>query len=164
VRCCICDGYAACNRKSSRKPSYAPLIKSVDRGLALYVETSPRETRPFLFYLHQTAPQLSGFYDCVFWEHLVPQIAFTDHGVRHALIALASRYETFQNRDWGNVEQAQFTLRQCNLAIAKYLSSNGSSDPQGSRVHYLLSCLIFIYIEVRVFKRVAYTILLTLRR
>ena len=148
-----CDGYATSNSATFEKPSSIILHEPINRDLSLYAEASPRETRAFFFYFHQTGPQFSvGFDDSQFWEQLVPQSAFVKQGIWHALTALASCHEDFQKRDRGNVQNRRFTLCQYNKAISKFVSSEEGPYQADPDVYHLLSCLIFICIEVCVYK------------
>ena len=92
--------------------------------------------------------RLSGFHSCQLWDILVLQAAQVDAGIRHALIALASTHQMFENQDRVELDLEEFSVQQYNLAIRYHLDSLTYRDSSENLESYLVSCIIFICIEV----------------
>lgn len=79
----------------------------------------------------------------------MPQVAQTDDGVRHALVALASMHEHFGEGElYGQVDN-KFAIKHYNLAVRRHLNSISRLNPDPDRaLSYLIPCAMFICIEV----------------
>ncbi|KAE9371928.1 hypothetical protein N431DRAFT_492197 [Stipitochalara longipes BDJ] len=113
-----CDGYQAQTQQALPEVSNA-IIRSPNTG----IPGSMRERRSFYFFKERTAPQLSGFFSGDFWERLLLQTTHHEPCIRHAIIALGSLHERFE-QDNGLVVQSDvngwsddFALKNYNQAI-----------------------------------------------
>ena len=89
---------------------------------------------------------MSPFFPSSFWSKLVPQIAYSEPSIRHALIALSGFHEQFMLRDVSfSSVKFRYGIQQYNLAIRKLLDLH---TRQGSPLVSLLCCLLFISIEL----------------
>lgn len=113
-----------------------------------------QERRSFFFFCNRSRVQLSGLYGSDFWTSLIPQAAHSDSGIRHAIIALGSIHERFEQHNITNFYIGpgdillNFSLQQYNLAIKKLVEPHLKQQSSAVDV-YLASCIIFICIEVR---------------
>lgn len=107
---------------------------------------SIQEHRSYDFFRSCAAPALSGYFDSKFWDQVLPRIAASEDSVKHAMIALASLYETCSDTDGypGPLEQ-DFSLVQYNKAIKslKYRCDTGDQAVEST----LLTCILFICLE-----------------
>lgn len=155
--CCVkctstgrnCDGYQVFMQRTPSDPS-----NLVIRGPNIGVVGSPKERRSFHFFQERTAPQLSGFFSGDFWERLLLQATHHEPSIRHAIIALGSLHERFE-QDNGFVVQSDangwtddFALKNYNLAI-KYLMHPLSRNGQQAIDVCLISSVLFACFEVR---------------
>jgi hypothetical protein len=101
-----------------------------------------QETRSLQFLLEKTIVQFQTYFPDSLWETCMLRRANSESCIRHALIALSAFHEHFV---LGHSQDNTFALRQYNLAI-KGLIGHGGRQPAPETS--LLSCLIFIYIEV----------------
>ena len=106
---------------------------------------SDQEYRSFKFFREVTSRQICGFHSRGFWLRQVPQMAQTDEGIRHAMIALAAVHERFQLHD---PDTGGFALAQYNLAINQHFRALNDSRTRKHTEAYLVSCILFICIEV----------------
>lgn len=152
-----CDGYSYELDKSPAPGSTGDIVvrTSVKSDLVVNPFGTERERRSWDFFCIKSVSHLSGFYGSEFWGRLVLQAAHHDQGIRHALIALSSVHERYERQhefpcfsfeDDGSV---QFALKQYNLAIQRLISPS-SKDQQTLPDVHLVSCIIFICIEVRI--------------
>ncbi|KAJ9665751.1 hypothetical protein H2201_004059, partial [Coniosporium apollinis] len=107
---------------------------------------SAQEHRSLDFFHGQVATILSGYFDSTFWTHLLPRVGASEASVKHAMIALASLYETILNRErQSNQGQQRCTLLQYNKAI-KSLKERLGAGEQALEIT-LLTCVLFICLE-----------------
>lgn len=107
---------------------------------------SVQEHRSLDFFHARVATILSGYFDTTFWTHVVPRVGASEPSVKHAMIALASLYETIPTRDRQlSREQQRRTLLQYNKAI-KSLKERLGTGEQALEVT-LLTCVLFICLE-----------------
>jgi Fungal specific transcription factor domain len=109
------------------------------------------EVRSLQFFTERTVRQLTTFFPDELWSSLVPQLSHSESGIQHALLSLASYHESFLGigRRARDEQQSDphFALSHYNLAI-KTLLSTGRGHSSSIYVN-LISCLIFLCIEVR---------------
>jgi hypothetical protein len=103
------------------------------------------ERRHFHFFLHRTAPELSGYFDCEFYKVLVLQISRKQPAVRHALIGLGSLHESLKSEGQASSTFKSSSLQHYNQAIG-HLAKNVTREQQSVSVT-LICCLIFIWFE-----------------
>ncbi|KAK3725925.1 hypothetical protein LTR37_000073 [Vermiconidia calcicola] len=107
------------------------------------------EQRAFRFFRENTIRQLSGFYDCEFWDRTILQAAHVDAGVRCAVIALSSVHEGFEKTGKVSNVSNDFALKQYDLAIRQHLDDLSAVDTDISKTDsYIASCMIFTCIEL----------------
>lgn len=104
---------------------------------------SGQETRHLQFFVEKTLLQLQTFFPDELWSKYVLQMAYSDDCIRHGLVALASHHESYVSKEDG--ENNSFALREYNLAIK---SLTGTAGLQKQPHIHLLSCLLFMCIEV----------------
>jgi hypothetical protein len=143
-----CDGYQVQTQQTPPEVSKA-IIRSPNTGFF----GNTRERRSFYFFQERTAPQLSGFFTGDFWERLLLQATHHEPCVRHAIIALGSLHERFE-QDNGLIVQSDangwtddFALRNYNQAI-KYLMEPLSRKAQTIDV-CLIASVLFACLEVK---------------
>lgn len=107
-----------------------------------------KERGAFSFFLTRTNTQLSGFYNCEFWNKAVLQAAHRDHGIRHALNAVATFHRSFEEGGKAADVDYVFALREYQLAIRSRIDSNDYRESVGLAVGNSIACsLVFICIE-----------------
>ena len=113
----------------------------------------PAELRSFHFFRTRTAPQLAGYFASDFWDCLVPLSTHHQPAIRHAVVALASLHERFENNDRSilssnyDVAQGGFALQQYNRAIS-CLIQPVTIGCQQTLDTSLVACIIFACFEV----------------
>ena len=137
-----CDGYSGESPKSwDSPPNIAPMPCTV------VAKTDP-ERRSFQFFRERTLSQLTASFAEELWDKTIFQVAETEPSIRHAMFALSGFHEHFLNSHKHNADmQLGFALTQYNLAIRELLCFD-SGRGHTSIVIHLVSCLIFIAIEV----------------
>ncbi|KAL4937820.1 hypothetical protein BDV06DRAFT_215607 [Aspergillus oleicola] len=154
-----CDGYGSSFRP---RPTNRDLIQ---RPILFTIPGTEREKRSFQFFYERTVPSLAGYCGSGFWNRLVLQVSQHEKAVWHALIALGSLHENFENdkmipglwfsrRGWDS-----FAVREYLFAIRALLgapgSNEGSNPNQGAMWSAnlpvdvcLISCILFACFEV----------------
>lgn len=102
-------------------------------------------------------PSLAGYCGSEFWNRLVLQVSQHEESVWHALIALGSLHENFENDQqipglrFSRRGQDSFAVQEYNFAIRALLGrSNLRVLPAGLAVDVcLISCILFACFEVR---------------
>ena len=111
------------------------------------------ERRSFHFFRSRTAPQLAGYFVSDFWDCLVPLSTHHQPAIKHAVVALASLHERFENNDSSilssnyDIAQGSFSLKQYNRAIhclIEPITAGGQQDLDT----FLVACLLFACFEV----------------
>ena len=113
---------------------------------------SPAEARALDYFRDIVAPRLAGTYDPTFWNRVVLQASHRVSSLRHALVALASHWETVvepgsrirRTADW---DRDAYALQQYTKAITEMRKSL-QHDPKPSREELLVSNLLFVCIEM----------------
>ena len=111
------------------------------------------ERRSFHFFRSRTAPQLSGYFASEFWDCLVPLSTHHQPAIRHAVLALASLHERFENNDSSilcshyDIAQGGFSLKQYNRAIACLIEPITAGRQQALDT-CLVTCILFACFEV----------------
>lgn len=111
------------------------------------------ERRSFHFFRSRTAPQLAGYFASNFWDSLVPLATHYQPAIRHAVVALASLHERFENNDNSihssnyDIAQGGFALEQYNRAIGCLIQPVTTGGQQELDVS-LVACILFACFEV----------------
>ncbi|EED14639.1 conserved hypothetical protein [Talaromyces stipitatus ATCC 10500] len=141
-----CDGYRP-------RKDYAVLVPAFSPPKAPYAEND-RETRCFQFFYERTVPALAGYCGSEFWSRLVLQASQHEKAIWHALIALGSLHEDFENNDHF-FELDLFLQQQNDFAICEYLAAIrallGPSTSSSENVTVdvcLISCILFTCFEI----------------
>lgn len=95
------------------------------------------------FFMERTLSQLTSFFPDEFWGISILQVAQSEPSISHALVSFSAYHEAYMNGVPGN--KIPFALKYYNLSIKELRDSHRSL----SHVH-LVSCLVFICIEVSV--------------
>ena len=152
-----CDGYLPV--KKNRKRS-SPSASSSGHS-SVTVQWSPSsgftgdeaERRSFYFFRARTAPQLAGYFTSDFWDCLVPLSTHHQPAIKHAVIALGSLHERFENYDISmrgldlDNSQGGFALKQYNRAIG-HLIKSVTTGGQEALDTSLVACILFACLEV----------------
>ena len=139
----FCQRCLSTNRRCEGYP-----IPSTIGASRLCAFGSAEEKRALLYFRERTAPQFSSSYECEFWNRILLRIAEADTGLRHAIVALASLHESFeQTGSQTNTDIANFALQQYNLAIRQHLETFVVPEQDVTVDAYLAPCLVFIFIE-----------------
>lgn len=111
------------------------------------------ERRSFDFFSSRTVRDLAGLFDSDLWEFSILQLSQSEKALRHATIALSSLQEAEEtygmpiSRDRAGDVRHRFAARHYNLAI-HYLSDGIAAGAENSRLTTLITCLVFIHIEL----------------
>ncbi|KAL2064216.1 hypothetical protein VTL71DRAFT_4710 [Oculimacula yallundae] len=111
-----------------------------------------QEKRAFDFFRHRTAADMSGFFPSQFWDGLLLQASHSEPAILHAVIALGSLHELYQDKKTVLSEggepslKQQFALQQSNKAIG-HLTKPSIINGSRSAEAILISCLLFICLE-----------------
>lgn len=158
-----CDGYAPTLQTQSRQHSPNPAsTASSANGPLIRQSSSPIfetfdddvERRSFAFFKLRTIPEISGFFPSDFWDRLVPLASFYAPALKHAVIALASLHERFENGDESilksnnDIAEGGFALQQYNKAIRQLIQPSGKQS-KPSLDTSLVACVLFACFEVR---------------
>lgn len=141
-----CDGYQT-NTPSPPAASSPSAVSSPTSVISTY-STQP-EARSFQFFIEKTLVNFQTFFEDDLWNRRVLQVAQSEDCIRHAIVALAYYHELYLTHEqWRSLESVS-ALKHYNLAIKELLNPSPNTSSQG---HILvLSCLIFICIEVTYF-------------
>ncbi|KAL8822855.1 MAG: hypothetical protein Q9191_006418 [Dirinaria sp. TL-2023a] len=110
---------------------------------------SEQERRNFNFFCTRTIPQLSGFFGSEFWEKLVPRTTYHHPAIKHAVLALGSLHERFEQGDTSvyasnlDIAQGGFALQQYNKAIQQLIKATSRQQLDIC----LISCVLFACFE-----------------
>lgn len=127
----------------------------------LKLSGSDRENRCFQFFYERTVPSLAGYCGSEFWNRFVLQVSQHEKSVWHALIALGSLHENFENDQqipglWlSRYGQDNFALQEYVTAIRALLGSADAHSPDKAGSTKLtvdvclISCMLFACFEVR---------------
>ena len=124
-----CDGY-----EEPKLLAYRPKVTSPLGDVT--------EMRSLQFFTEMTVKQLGSFFSDELWTKRVIQLAYSNDGIKHALLALSSHHERFLQVGYDGA--TSFATKHQSLAIKQVLANTSN---QCTLVH-LLSCLMFICIEV----------------
>jgi hypothetical protein len=147
-----CDGY----EPEPYKPEDISRSTSctLTRSPSLEILGNEKQRRSFHFFLTRTAPQLSAFYGEPFWSQLVLQASHYEPSIRHAITALGSLHERFENEEEfltkSNTDHRyndSFGLQEYGLAIKALVQPFSQNEPQAIDV-CLISCILFACFEV----------------
>ncbi|KAL3462739.1 hypothetical protein BJX64DRAFT_299316 [Aspergillus heterothallicus] len=164
-----CDGYASSpsSQLSTRHHGgnlirqTPPLIRSPGSS-----HGNVQESRAFQYFYERTVPSLSGYYGSEFWNRFVLQVSQHEKSVWHALIALGSLHENFENDRrvpglwFSRKGHDDFAVREYVLAIrallgARRLNGTGTQGNEESLARvkltvdvYLISCILFTCFEI----------------
>lgn len=104
--------------------------------------SSSDENRAFAFFRRMAGPALSGHFESYFWTNVVMQLSHREPAVRHALLAISSLYERFQDmaKTPALAPTDLFAVRQYNAAIKELRSARDETV-------VLVVCALFICVE-----------------
>lgn len=124
--------------------SSAGILKLVAR-VPTTIPGTAEEKRGFSYFLHNTAAELSGYYDSSFWESLLLQASTAEPALRHAVIAIGALHESFANKllDYSpdSIERG-FSINQYTKAIGHLRRSLAAGNQQPLTA--LMSCILFV--------------------
>ncbi|KIN03138.1 hypothetical protein OIDMADRAFT_97438, partial [Oidiodendron maius Zn] len=110
-----CDGYSSDITISSQTPNNST---DLIQRISVHTPGNAEEKRGFDFYLRNTAAELSGYYDSLFWEKLILAASAQKPSLRHAVIALGALHEDFSRKRLvsstlsAEEQESQFALNQ----------------------------------------------------
>lgn len=111
------------------------------------------ERRSFDFFSSRTVRDLAWLFDSDLWEFTILQLSQSEKALRHAAVALSSLQEAEEtygmpiSKDRAGDVRHRFAARHYNLAI-HYLSEGMCAGAENARVTTLITCLVFIHIEL----------------
>ncbi|KAF9882758.1 hypothetical protein FE257_005306 [Aspergillus nanangensis] len=152
-----CDGYGSLailqyTGSSVRLPLQLPPI--------LRISGTERENRSFQFFYERTVPSLAGYCGSEFWNRLVLQVSQHEKSVWHALIALGSLHENFENDQqitgfWFTRQgQDKFAVQEYVTAIRALLGPSQIPTRDALQTSSLtvdvclISCILFVCFEI----------------
>ncbi|KAK0248895.1 hypothetical protein LTS09_015980 [Friedmanniomyces endolithicus] len=111
-----------------------------------------RERHSLNYFVHFTAPQLSGFFDSAFWQRTVIQTSYHEPAIMHAITAIGALHEAIMQRAFSDekrkAQTMEFALHQCNRAIS---SLTGTKTKQARKTPdnrlALTTCVLFTCFE-----------------
>lgn len=133
------------NRNLSSTPAAArstPSIAIIDIDIIGELD----ERRSFHHFRIRTADDLSGCFDCNFWNRLVLQLSHSEPAIKHALIALGAAHESYQAGRVDSFISPGLALQQYNRAIS-FLNHQLSNPGRRATEITLICCVIFICFE-----------------
>ncbi|CZT48667.1 uncharacterized protein RSE6_09399 [Rhynchosporium secalis] len=154
-----CDGYKSTSsliESQDHSQQYELSLASMGigiRNISSVLLKDGEEIRAFDFFRHRTAADLSGFFPSQFWDGLLLKASYSEPAILHAVIALGTLHEMFQDGKSGvsldvlTSEKRKFALQQSNMAIG-YLTRPSSNFTPRSSEAVLMACLLFICLEV----------------
>ncbi|KAL9016676.1 MAG: hypothetical protein Q9185_006003 [Variospora sp. 1 TL-2023] len=131
--------------------SGAPIIQVSSPAFELFDDDIER--RSFAFFRLRTVPEISGFFPSDFWDRLIPLASFYEPALKHAVIALASLHERFENGDESilksndDLVEGGFALQQYNKAIRQLITPSGKQS-KPSLDTSLVACVLFACFEL----------------
>ena len=140
-----CDGYSSDITISSQTPENST---DLIQRISVHIPGNAEEKRGFDFFLRNTAAELSGYYDSLFWEKLILAASAQKPSLRHAVIALGALHEDFSRKRLvsstpsAEDQEAQFALNQYAKAMGalRRSLSSGKEEPLTA----LMSCILFV--------------------
>ena len=125
------------------KPAFPPPPPFLD------IPGTERERRSFNFLRIQAKSQLSGFFDCEFWNRFALQSCHHEPAIRHAAIALGALYEQYQ---FGGPKAIKSQLSVDSFPVQHYLRAislllHGKAEKDETRTA-LIVCILFVSFEV----------------
>lgn len=140
-----CDGYSSDITISSQTPNNST---DLIQRISVHTPGNAEEKRGFDFYLRNTAAELSGYYDSLFWEKLILAASAQKPSLRHAVIALGALHEDFSRKRLvsstlsAEEQESQFALNQYAKAMGalRRSLSSGKEEPLTA----LMSCILFV--------------------
>ena len=154
-----CDGYTRGHPLGSNIVAPPPRHNNArssplwDLALPSQFLLDEREQRCFRFFRHRTVAQLSGFFVSEFWNYRVLQIFNHEPAIKHAVIALGSLHERFEQggsfikSSNADIEEGGFALEQYIKAIHQLIKPPVSSKRLPVDV-CLVACILFACFEV----------------
>ena len=114
---------------------------------------SEEERRCFNIFRSRTSVQMAGFFSSEVWDRLILQATHYEPAIRHAVLALGSLHERFENEDqslqkqtWSR-DEGGFALEHYNLAIQSLM--NPVNCGRLNIDVCLIACMLFCSFEVR---------------
>jgi hypothetical protein len=111
------------------------------RPLSASASASAAESRGFHYYLYNTGPKLSGYYDPSFWEELIVQAAVAEPAARHAIIGIGALHGDFMKELHHN-STGRFATIQYTKAVRCLKQSLAVKTQEPLAV--LLTCILLI--------------------
>lgn len=141
----ICDGYVKSSPAGHELKSLSALLTT--SGVHTFLGTD-QERRCFDYFCRRTVAQLSGSFDSAFWNQLLLQATHHEPAVWHAVVALGSLHQNFEQRHINmKGEDDVFAVKQYVKAIGFVLMPVRDRGKQAADVA-LIACILFICFEV----------------
>jgi len=140
-----CDGYSSDITISSQTPKNST---DLIQRISVHIPGNAEEKRGFDFFLRNTALELSGYYNSLFWEKLILAASAQKPSLRHAVIALGALHEDFSRKRLvpsipsAEDQKTQFALNQYAKAIGALRRSLSSGKEE--LLTALMSCILFV--------------------
>ncbi|EPE28657.1 hypothetical protein GLAREA_09778 [Glarea lozoyensis ATCC 20868] len=142
----VCDGYnnELCIKLSSPATFTRETTQTISpiRSPSLEVPGDSRERRALHFFCERTVRQLNPFRADDFWDLHILQATQHEPSIRHAIVALGSLHEKFEQSDGLILPQSDdFALQQYNLGITSLLEPFSRGGQQNMDVCLTASIL-----------------------
>ncbi|CAH0047380.1 unnamed protein product, partial [Clonostachys solani] len=134
-----CDGYEA--EALTRGPAYS----SPRTSLSVNAPNSG-ESRYLQFFVEKTLSSFQAFFPDDLWHTRALQLAQSESSIRHGLVALASYHHEYLHQQGSG--SSEFALSQYNMAIKELTRCSDGTSRHPEPHLQVLSCLIFISIEI----------------
>ncbi|KIM95570.1 hypothetical protein OIDMADRAFT_33665 [Oidiodendron maius Zn] len=141
----ICDGYVNSSPAGHELKYFSTLLTT--SGVHTLLGTD-QERRCFDYFCRRTVAQLSGSFDSAFWDQLLLQATHHEPAVWHAVVALGSLHQNFEQRHISmKREDDVFAVKQYVKAIGFVLMPVRDRGKQAADVA-LMTCILFICFEI----------------
>ncbi|PMD40506.1 hypothetical protein L207DRAFT_459127 [Hyaloscypha variabilis F] len=137
-----CDGYTHDSNRGLISP----------HSLFVDIQGDEQERRSFSFFRSKTALEIAGYFPSYFWETLILQASHEDPVVLHAVIALGSLHEVYQEAIPGLPEnyelskKREFAIEQSNKSMSLLRTHISTGAPRSGET-VLIACLLFTCLE-----------------
>ncbi|KAM0698397.1 hypothetical protein Q7P36_001864 [Cladosporium allicinum] len=160
----LCETCMECLHRPRRRQQQAANTGKIHRRSNATIETAlelhPKPTpvpcsedrqvqRSLRFFIHHSAPQLAGYFDSPFWQHMQLESGFQSPAVKHAIAAIGALHERLllgpDDKDSSNPRKCGFALEQCNQSIQHLVKPINGKQPDLNLL--LTTCILFTCFE-----------------
>lgn len=139
-----CDGYENPKSKSSSTTENTP--PPLEPFPLIRISGTPTERRALHVFFSQTVPNITGFFEPIFWTRNVLHLVQTEPAIRYAAQALGAMYAQGTEPDIKAVSRmTDFALTSYNKAIRALFVGDPSANER--KLIILVTCVLFVCLE-----------------